>query len=111
MHRQPLAEPVTQETANVDAHRGPPQPLAHRVDPLQRADQHQLDQHDRIDRRTPHLDGVIRRASARTNPQSPTPPTPRNRAPAGTNSSTQTISTSNVAACPFAGPIAIPKGS
>src|SRR3954470_13869572 len=61
MHRQPLAEPVTKKATDVDAQRSDPQQLAHRVDPLQCADQHQLDQHDRIDRRAPHIRRVVRR--------------------------------------------------
>jgi hypothetical protein len=69
MHRQALAEPIAQEAADVHAQRGDTQKLAHRPDPLKRADQHQLHQHDRIDRRAPHIDRVIpRRLSAHEPP-------------------------------------------
>jgi len=61
VHRQPLAESVAQKPPDVDAHRRDSQQLAHRVDALQRADQHQLDQHDRIDRRATDIQRVIPR--------------------------------------------------
>jgi hypothetical protein len=112
VHRQPLREPVAKEAADVHAHRGDPQQLSHRADPLQRADQHQPDQHDRIDRRTPHISGVVRNRLPRARtPKSTSASSRRSRSSAGTSSSRQTISTCNVATCPFTGPIASPEGS
>ena len=50
MGGQALTEPVAEKAAQVEAQRRHPQQLTHRPDPLQRARQHQLHQHDRVDR-------------------------------------------------------------
>jgi hypothetical protein len=61
MRGQPLAEAVTDEAAQVEPQRRHPQQLPDRADPLERGRDHQLHQHDRIDRRTPDILGVIGR--------------------------------------------------
>jgi hypothetical protein len=61
IHRQSLHQPVAKETADIDPHPSHPQQLTHRVDPLKHTDQHQLDQHDRIDRRAPNSQRIAGR--------------------------------------------------
>src|SRR5207244_12943151 len=60
VRRQPLAQSVTEKQAQIEAEIRYPQQLTHRADPLQPPDDHQLQQHRRIDRRTADPIAVVR---------------------------------------------------
>ena len=56
---QPLVEAVAEEAAQIEAQTRDPAQLARRADPLQRGSDHQLDQHDRVDRRAADIIRVV----------------------------------------------------
>jgi hypothetical protein len=58
---QPLGEAVAQEAAQVEAQSGHPQKLAHGADALQRPGDHELDEHDGVDRGAADALGVVGR--------------------------------------------------
>ena len=57
---QPLGEAVAEEAAQIQAHARLAQQLPRRADPLERTGDHQLDEHDRVDRGSANLLGVVR---------------------------------------------------
>ena len=57
---QPLVEAEPQEAAQIKAQTRDPAELTRRADPLQRGSDHQLDQHDRVDRRATDNVRVVR---------------------------------------------------
>jgi len=59
MDGQPLVKAVAQEAAQIETQTRDPAQLAGRPDPLQRSSDHQLDQHDRVDRRTADIVRVV----------------------------------------------------
>jgi hypothetical protein len=63
VHRQPLDEAEAEEAAQVQPHPRLPQQLPHRADPFERTHDHQLHQHDRVDRRPTDVGGVVRRGN------------------------------------------------